>query len=206
MTRLLALAMLATAGVAQGQRWDFQVFLDNTPIGYHHFALRDVGEGQRELKSEARFDVKFLFINAYRYVHDATERWRGNCLSELIASTNDNGTNTPVLASPREGRFNVETGGKRQSVEGCVMTFAYWNPDILTQKRLLNPQTGRLEAVTITPLGEDNVVMRGATVPAWRYRISGPKHPIDLWYGAERNWLALQSTVDGGRRLRYQLK
>jgi hypothetical protein len=86
------------------------------------------------------------------------------------------------------------------------MTFAYWNPDILTQKRLLNPQTGRLETVTIMPLGEDNVVVRGATVPARRYRISGPKHPIDLWYGADRNWLALQSTVDGGRLLRYQLK
>jgi hypothetical protein len=48
--------------------------------------------------------------------------------------------------------------------------------------------------------------VRGTTVPAKRFRIDGPKHPIDLWYGAERNWLALQSTVDGGRRLRYQLK
>ena len=201
-------ALLLTASLAHAQKWEFQVFLEDSPIGHHHFALRESG-AERELKTDARFDVKILFINAYRYVHDASERWRGACLTELTARTDANGERTQVIANQQDGRVTIDaTGnkGKKETAEGCIMTFAYWNPDILTQKRLLNTQTGKLENVTITTVGDETVTVRGAPVAAKRYRISGPKHPIDLWYGADRQWLALQSTVDGGRRLRYQLK
>jgi len=138
---VVTLALLAACGLSRAQRWDFHVFLDDSPIGHHYFALRDIGNGERELKSEARFDVKILFINAYRYAHDATERWRGNCLTDLTASTNDNGAQTPVSATQRDGRLLIEVAGRRESVDGCVMGFAYWTMDMLNQKRLLNPQT-----------------------------------------------------------------
>jgi hypothetical protein len=191
--RQLVGASLLIAGnvaTAQSQQWDFQVFLDEQAIGHHHFTLREAGQ-ERELKSEARFDVKLLFITAYRYAHDATERWRGNCLTQIAARTDDNGKKSEVGTAP---------------TEACVMSFAYWNPEMLQQTRLLNAQTGKLETVTITPMGDEKIAVRGAPTVAKRYRITGPKHPIDLWYGADRSWLALQSTLEGGRRLRYQLK
>jgi hypothetical protein len=203
--KALAVLLLAFAGAAHAQRWDFQVFLDDKPIGHHHFALREAG-AERELKSEARFDVKLLFITAYRYAHDATERWRGNCLAALTSRTDDGGARVEVSATQQEGRLTIDSGGKREAAEGCVMTFAYWNPEMLGQKRLLNPQTGKIEAVTITAVSDETLTVRGASVAAKRYRITGPKHPIELWYGPDRAWLALQSTVDGGRKLRYQLQ
>ena len=55
-------------------------------------------------------------------------------------------------------------------------------------------------------MGEEKITVRGAPVQAKRYRITGPKNPIDLWYSADNNWLALQSTLEGGRRLRYLLR
>ena len=185
-----SLFIVSNAVTAQSQKWDFQVFLDDQPIGHHHFTLRDSAT-ERELKSEARFDVKLLFITAYRYTHDATERWRGNCLAQITARTDDNGKKSEVGTEP---------------TEGCVMSFAYWNPEMLQQTRLLNAQTGKLETVTITAMGEEKISLRGTQTPAKRYRITGPKHPIDFWYGADRSWLALQSTLESGRRLRYQLK
>jgi hypothetical protein len=200
-----ALALAATQTPAQKQRWDFQVFLDDAPIGYHRYALSEAG-AVRELKSEARFDVKVLFFNAYRYAHDASERWRGNCLAGFTARTDDNGERSDVGAELQGERITVTTARGRDPVDGCLMSFAYWNPQMLRQTRLLNAQTGRVETVSITALGEENITVRGVSVPATRYRVSGPKHAIDLWYGADRTWLALQSTLDSGRRLRYQLK
>ena len=188
-----SLFIVSNAVTAQSQKWDFQVFLDDQPIGHHHFTLRDSAT-ERELKSEARFDVKLLFITAYRYAHDATERWRGNCLAQITARTDDNGKKSEVGAEPAI------------APESCVMSFAYWNPEMLQQTRLLNAQTGKLETVTITAMGEEKISLRGTQTPAKRYRITGPKHPIDLWYGSDRSWLALQSTLESGRRLRYQLK
>jgi Family of unknown function (DUF6134) len=186
----VSLLIACNAVSAQSQKWDFQVFLDDQAIGHHHFTLREAGQ-ERELKSEARFDVKLLFITAYRYAHDASERWRGNCLAQIHARTDDNGTKSEVGAEPKDG---------------CVMSFAYWNPEMLQQTRLLNAQTGKLETISITPQGEEKISVRGTPTLAKRYRITGPKHPIDLWYGADRSWLALQSTLENGRRLRYQLK
>ena len=81
--------------------------------------------------------------------------------------------------------------------------FSQW---VLKQKRLLNSQTGKVEAVNITALGEDKITVRGAPVTAQRYRISAGKHSIELWYGTDNAWLALVSTLDGGRKLRYLLK
>ena len=207
----LITALLASAAAqaqAQSREWNFQVFLDDRPIGHHHYTLRNSGDNglERELKTEARFDVKILFINAYRYAHDASERWRGNCLARLNARTDDNGEQSEVGVDQQGERVAITTHRGREAVDGCIMTFAYWNPEILRQTRLLNTQTGRYEAVNITALGDENITVRGAPVLAKRYRISGAKHPIELWYGADRAWLALQSTLAGGRRLRYELK
>lgn len=203
---LCVMLLIASAAVrAQTQQWNFQVFLDDKPIGHHHYTLRDTGT-ERELKTEARFDVKLLIFSAYKYVHDASERWRGNCLVRLIARTDDNGEQSEVSVDQQGEGTVITTARGRESAGGCVMTFAYWNAEILRQSRLLNTQTGKAEAVNIASLGEQKITVRGAVIAAQHYRISGAKHPIELWYGPDRAWLALQSTLDGGRKLRYQLK
>lgn len=189
---LLLGAHAANAAAPEARVWDFRVYLDNTAIGTHRFTLRQQGE-ERELASEARFDVKLLFFTAYRYAHQASERWRGDCLTAFNSRTDDNGT-----------PFSVTR--ERAALPGCVMSFAYWNPQILRQSRLLNAQTGEHEAVAISALGDDLIPVRGAQVPTRRYRISGPKNPIELWYSADGDWLALASTLEGGRRLQYRLE
>lgn len=207
----LALGLLATAppAAAQSRTWNFRVFLDDAEIGQHRFTLREQGTA-RELTSEARFAVKIAFITAYRYAHDATERWRGNCLAGLTARTDDDGKKSTVEAAleatPEGERLIVTQAGNRAALEGCAMTFAYWNPEMLKQGRLLNAQTGEAEPVKITAGAEETIAVRGASVLARRYRLTGPQQPIDLWYSAAGEWLGLESTVRGGRRLRYRLE
>ncbi len=202
---LSALASGAPVQAASEPRvWNFGAYLDDKPIGYHRFTLREEGDS-RELRSESRFEVKLLFVTAYRYSHDATEQWRGNCLEGMTARTDDNGERPAVDAKMQNGQLAVVKDGGNSSLPGCVMSFAYWNPQMLRQSRLLNAQTGEFEAVKISALGEDHIVVRGATVAAKRYRITGPKNPIDLWYSPGDEWLALESTVAGGRKLRYRL-
>jgi len=208
---LLALTMPAAAAApaVPAQTWNFRVFLDDAEIGKHRFTLREDGGG-RVLTSEARFAVKIAFITAYRYLHDAQERWRGNCLAGLTARTNDDGKKNAVdgtLETTQGGERLIVTDGSRRTVlDGCAMTFAYWNPEMLKQGRLLNTQTGETTPVKITAVGEETIAVRGAPVLARRYQVSGPPQPIDLWYSAAGEWLGLESTVGGGRRLRYRLE
>ena len=198
-------AICAGTAAAQPRVWDFQAFLDDKPIGHHRFTLNAQG-GTRELKSETRFVVKLLFITAYRYTHDAVEHWRGDCLEGLRAQTDDNGEQLTVEAAVAGDRMAVDTAKGRATFAGCIMSFAYWNPQMLRQTQLLNAQTGALEQTRIVDLGGETITVRGAPVPAKRYRITGTKNPIDLWYSPTDEWLALESTLAGGRRLRYALK
>jgi hypothetical protein len=206
-TRLLGAALMLATSLqveARTRSWDFQVFLGDAPIGYHQFTLDEQGE-RRELRSESRFAVKVLLFTAYRYEHDAIELWRGDCLESLTARTNDNGGRPTVDARSDGEGLAVATGKGRETIAGCVMSFAYWNPQILRQARLLNPQTGEYEAVKVATLGVENITVRGAPVEAKRFRLTGSGKPIDLWYSLGDEWLALESTVAGGRRLRYLL-
>lgn len=191
MRRLLfAILLLASApAFAEARAWDFRVFLDEREIGRHRFILSGQG-AVRELRSEARFDVRILRIPAYRYRHDALERWRGDCLVSLSASTDDNG-------EPSAVDWHGPAGA-------CDMSFAYWNPRILQARRLLNAQTGEVVPVTVTAQGDETVQVRGRPVLAQRHRLTGPKLAIDLWY-AGGEWVALQSEAAGGRRLVYRL-
>jgi hypothetical protein len=197
------------------QEWRFNALLDDKPIGYHRFALSERG-AERELLSEARFNVKFLFINAYSYAHDAAERWQGECLSQLDARTDDNGEKIRVSGTRGDAAFVVATEKSTTTLVPCVQTFAYWNPQILNATRLLNPQTGNYVPVRVMRIGIDTINVRGLPAAAERYRLvseSGASEilQIDLWYSTDRNgrdkqWLALESTTEDSRRLRYQLQ
>ena len=208
LTAVLLMSGMQVAGAADAPTrvWNFSVLLDDKPIGYHRFTLSEHGP-ERELTTTARFNVKLLFVTVYRYVHDATEHWQGNCLTSLKAGTTDGGALTEVDARADGDAMAVSaTGHARTRYPGCVMSFAYWNPEILHQSRLLNSQTGEYEVIKVEDLGSQSITVRGSPVTATHYRINGPKHPIDLWYSAEREWLALESLIDGGRRLRYHLE
>ena len=195
----------ALAGIAHADEWNFSVLLDGKSIGEHRFSVAGPGDARRVV-SEASFSVKLLGLTVYRYRHRAVENWRGDCLIELNATTDDDGKASRVRAQAEGDGLAVVTDTGTQSLKGCVMSFAYWNPAIQRQGRLLNAQTGRSESVQVRGTGGGALEVRGRRVAATRWRIEGPAQPIDVWYSAEGEWLGLDSTVDGGRRLAYRLK
>jgi len=184
--------------------WNFRVFLDDAEIGYHNFQL--TGDGSRKkLTTEAEFRVRFLFLTAYRYEHENQEIWSGNCLEKISSKTDANGKEFVVRGHEDDGRFEVEVNAERREVPGCVKTFAYWNPDILDEPALMNSQTGEILPVTIEPVAEEVLNVRGVDTSATRYQLRAKGMALDIWYSSDRRWLALESTVRGGRKLRYEL-
>ena len=77
------------------REWNFRVLLDDSEIGYHRFRLTDLGD-RRQLMSEASFDVRFLFVTAYRYRHVNQEVWGGRCLERIETATDSNGKEVSV--------------------------------------------------------------------------------------------------------------
>ena len=203
-----ALSMIWSADTASAETyqadWRFEVLLNDKPIGFHSFSL--TGDGERQtLTTEAQFDVKFLFINAFRYRHDNTEIWGNGCLDSINATTDSNGDFLSVRGQRFENAFRLEDQPAKPLPGECIQTFAYWNPDILDSSRLLNSQTGELEDVTVIRENLDAIDINGKTVEAIRYRLLAKSGAITLWYSNDesRRWLALEAPAKGGRTLRY---
>ncbi len=201
---LLLAALLVADANASAQRWDFSVLLDGSEIGYHRFQLTEE-DGKRRLTSEAKFDVRFLFINAFRYRHENTEFWSDGCLESIEARTQANRKKLAIRGARQNDRFVIDDGNAENALGECVMTFAYWNPEFLRQSRLLNPQSGEYLDVEIKQVGEQPIVVRGEEVAASVYRVSAKKMELTLWYSPDNEWLALESVAKGGRIIRYEL-
>lgn len=189
--RLMLALLAALAGLTDVQAatraWNFKVYLDGEPIGRHSFTAVSRG-GELRLASRAKFEVTFLLVPVYSYDHRADERWRAGCLTGLEARTVTNGT---VV----EARLPKH--------DGCLKSFAYWDPAILAEARLLNSQTGEITAVTATFVGNETRAVRGRPTDTRRHRLAGERLSIDLWY-AGGEWVALESATESGRLLRYE--
>ena len=204
---IVAASTNSVYGAQGAEQFRFRVLLDDKDIGFHHFTVTDHGE-REVVESRAEFDVKVLFVPVYSYRHHNTEVWRDGCLSRIRARTDDNGKNYDVSGDLGGGSFQLVTQDQRHTVSReCVMTFAYWRQDFLSQSRLLNSQTGELVEVDVQTLAERSFAVEGVQVPADGYRIRARGQDLDIrvWYARDGGqWLALQSTVKGGRTLTYQ--
>jgi hypothetical protein len=172
------------------QSFDFDVYLGKRAIGTHRFDVyRDAG-GTARVESRAIFNVRILGVTVYRYRHQAAERWEEGCLRHMRSETDDNGDRVQVDASP----------------DGCVFSYAYWDPALLTATTLLNPQTGKLDSVKFAHMGREEIVVQGETVTADHHRLTSRSYAMDLWYASDGRWLQLDSTTADGRTVHYRLK
>ncbi|MEL7538691.1 MAG: DUF6134 family protein [Pseudomonadota bacterium] len=218
MTRLLAglvlavaIAATANADINVGEpatiaRWNFDVLLNERKIGTHRFELID-GGNVRHLRTDASFDVKVLFFNAYRYRHNSVEKWENGCLASIQSETDRNGDELSIRGESDAESFLIDgKTGERAIDRSCVMSFAYWNPEILDQDALLNSQTGDFQDIDVRFAGEEEIEAGGQTFAADRFEIDTGQGVIKVWYQQDNDrWLALEAPAKGKRTIRYQL-
>jgi Family of unknown function (DUF6134) len=196
---------LLCSSLASAKEWAFDVFLDKSKIGKHTFTLNN-----NTLLSRAKFNVNVLFINAYQYDHTSKEQWDNDCLTEIDVDTTEDKVNTKVKGKKTANGFEISDGKSNQLLPVCNMTFAYWNPKVLTQTKLLNPQNAEYLDANFENLGSDNILLKGKPSEATHYKLKGAlngknKLNIELWYNQNNEWVALKSTTHEGYIITYKL-
>lgn len=191
--------------VKADKSWQFKVLLDGEEIGFHNFSMIHKGD-QKEIHTQARFDVKFLFFTAYSYQHDNVEQWNGQCLASIDAETDDNGDRYKVSGKIDSDLFIVNTIETENTYPSCIKTFAYWDPAFLEETMLLNSQTGEMNTVKSAFISNETITHNGKAISARRYRLSGDQLQIDVWYSDDNLWLALESLTESGRVVRYTMQ
>lgn len=198
----------AIAGELPGARdYQFEVLLDDKPIGTHRYRVERDANGAERVRSEAQMEVRFLGITLYRYRHRAEEHWRDGCLERIDATTDDNGEMQAVRGARAGDGFQLQQPRAQRADTGCLSAYVYWDLQRLQQQsELLNPQTGALDTARIEFVGEESLQRSGTAQPARRYRLRAAGNEIHLWYSPDGRWLQLASAARGNRQLLYRLR
>ena len=202
---LSALAFATPASRAESSQLNFDVFLDERPIGYQRFELHQDSDGLR-IETRAEFAVTLLRIKAFAYDHRNVEQWRDGCLQSIASQTESNGKPYRVTGSSGPNGFAVTSGVGSQLLTDCVGTFSYWDKrQLLGHSKLLNAQTGEYLAVESQPLGPGTLTLGNRELAVERFVLKGKDLEITLAYSLESGeWVALDSPLFAGFTLRYR--
>ena len=186
---LLALSILPVQAAASVREYSFKAWIDDRKVGSHNFTVTQDGDITK-VQADARFVVKLLFVKVFDYQHTITEQWRGDCLVDVESATRSNGKKTTVSDAVIEGA-------------ACPSSFAYWDRAKISKPELLNGQTGEFLPSTLERVQRSRIPR--TNIEADSYILTTSMGPIQLWYGDNDEWLALQSQVDD-RTLTYVAK
>ena len=203
MKKLLCAIFLVISNFAYAEVWEFDAVLNDRVIGQHTFIYED-----EKTVSDANFKFKYLFMD-FIYQHKSSETWQGNCLKTISSRTDDDGDMYDVSGYMESNQFMVTTNNKTSELPLCVMTFAYGNPKILDQKKLMNAQNGEYLDVDIQFLRKENHMVKGKDIltDLWQIEAKGDDGDllIHLWYDKNMNWVSLKSQTPIGD-MQYKLK
>lgn len=195
-----AVAALAVAGpsgaaLLRKDNIAFQVFRDGDPLGHHRVAFRREAE-RLHVEIDIQLEVTLAFITVFRYRHTNREVWQNGRLVAIDTETDDDGERYWLSGRASEAGFEVAGSSGDFIAPADVMPTSYWNPDTVTESRLLDTQRGRLIDVDIAPAGSEIVLVAGQPINAQRYRMTGDLE-LDLWYATDGEWAKIRFEARG---------
>jgi Domain of unknown function (DUF6134) len=136
------------------------------------------------VKISTKILVKVMFIEAYRFDHDATETWKTGQLVAFNSQTNDNGTKHNVTVTSGTDKLDLNVDGKHSDAPLTLRPASLWNKAFDAQKELFDPANGKRLAIQTKDLGDENITVNGAARQARHYKISG-ELDRDVWFDGD---------------------
>jgi len=180
---------------------EFDVLRNGKPVGRHVTRFRHE-DGYLVVDSEMALSIRFMFIEAYKYRYQSSERWCDGRLVRLKATVDANGEQSETRARATGEEMEIDGPHGRAVAPLGVFSTNHWHAGVLDSRSVINTLTGRVNAVRITrcstprPQGEGPA---GASC----YDYSGDLS-ARVWYDADGRWVGLAFDGEDGSRFEYR--
>ena len=169
----------------------FDIIREGSKIGTTVFDIERKGD-ITSVKVATNIVVTVMFIEAYRYVHNATETWKGTQLTAFKSQTDDNGTKHSVsvtgaaaapaaAASAAPEKLILDANGKKSDASKMLVPASLWNKDFSKQAEFFDPKDGQKLAVQVKDLGDETITVHGAPRKVRHIKLAGDLER-DLWF------------------------
>lgn len=180
----------------------FDVIRNGEVVGSHVTTFLHEGP---ELTVESRMglNIKFLGIPIYSFDYWSLEKWSEGVLSNLDVEVKDGSEQISVSALMGKDGLIVMSPSGTYVVREPIISTNHWNSDVLTQKRVLNTLTGKINQVKLINKGKERISIKDSTILATRYDYTGELKDTSVWYDSDGQWSKLEFKARDGSTIEY---
>jgi hypothetical protein len=180
----------------------FAILRNGEQIGTHAIEIDRKGP-ETNVRVTTELTVKILFVTAYRLQHNATERWMNGQLVALDSTTDNNGVLHNVSATRGMSGLEVEADGRTSHVDKDVFPASLWNPELVRHKAAMDPQDGRVDPISVTDDGSEDLQLGAHALKAHHYTIKG-RYSQDIWYDERGRLVQVKLIGSDGSEIAYK--
>ena len=197
-------AMASLPGIPDSGVLKFAILRNGTQIGRHIFRFEH-DASPTIVRIDVKIDYRLAFIPVYMFRHHAREVWRDGRLVGMTADTNDNGDVSHVAVKPDGEALSLSVNGDTTPLDAGILPASLWHNAQPLKGSVLDPADGDLMKVSIRKAGEESIVVRGHTIRARHYTITGD-FQRDLWYDRHGVLVQVRFKAEDGSEIRYVLQ
>ena len=193
---------------------EYELFRNNTPIGYHKFNFKREGQNLI-IDSEIKFKITKLGIDLYQYYAGGQERYNNGIFSGFSSETNQNKKEKYVNISIDKMDKNLVIDGSsyKGKADKDFIIGTWWNHEIVQKKAQISAVSGRIIEQKVEFLGKEDVTFGDKTYKTLKFNFSSTdpslskdkKLNIDIWY-EEDTYLWVKAAFDKTGFWEYRLK
>ncbi len=193
---------------------EYELFRNNTPIGYHKFDFKREGQNLI-IDSEIKFKITKLGIDLYQYYAVGQERYNDGVFSGFSSETNQNKKEKYVNISIDKMDKNLVIDGSsyKGKADKDFIIGTWWNHEIVQKKAQISAVSGRIIDQKVEFLGKEDVTFGDKTYKTLKFNFSSTdpslskdkKLNIDIWY-EEDTYLWVKAAFDKTGFWEYRLK
>ena len=193
---------------------EYELFRNNTPIGYHKFDFKREGQNLT-IDSEIKFKITKLGIDLYHYYAAGQERYNDGVFSGFSSETNQNKKEKYVNISIDKMDKNLVIDGSsyKGKADKDFIIGTWWNHEIVQKKAQISAVSGRIIEQKVEFLGKEDVTFGDKTYKTLKFNFSSTdpslskdkKLNIDIWY-EEDTYLWVKAAFDKTGFWEYRLK
>ena len=193
---------------------EYELFRNNTPIGYHKFDFKREGQNLI-IDSEIKFKITKLGIDLYQYYAAGQEKYIDGVFSGFSSETNQNKKEKYVNISIDKMDKNLVIDGSsyKGKADKDFIIGTWWNHEIVQKKAQISAVSGRIIEQKVEFLGKEDVTLGDKTYKTLKFNFSSTdpslskdkKLNIDIWY-EEDTYLWVKAAFDKTGFWEYRLK
>ena len=193
---------------------EYELFRNNTPIGYHKFDFKREGQNLI-IDSEIKFKITKLGIDLYQYYAAGQEKYTDGVFSGFSSKTNQNKKEKYV-------NISIDTTDKNLIIDGSsfkgkadkdFIIGTWWNHEIVQKKAQISAVSGRIIEQKVEFKGKEEVKIGNKTYKTLKFNFSSSdpslskdkKLNTDIWY-EEETFLWVKAAFDKTGYWEYRLK